>query len=99
MSKRRRGREFEEFPELLSYLMRRFPPRQQAAERARSAGEIKYMDLKPIENEIAGFKKIAQARKFSEQFMTAPSPGIISTTMLNAFYTRMTNISTQSRAR
>jgi 5-methyltetrahydropteroyltriglutamate--homocysteine methyltransferase len=25
VSKRRRGREFEEFPELLSYLMRRFP--------------------------------------------------------------------------
>src|SRR5271166_4608329 len=31
ISKRRRGREFEEFPELLSYLMRRFPnpPKQQ----------------------------------------------------------------------
>ena len=25
ISKRRRGREFEEFPELLSYMMRRFP--------------------------------------------------------------------------
>ncbi len=39
ISKRRRGREFEEFPELLSYLMRRFPnPDQEPAGRAGSAG-------------------------------------------------------------
>ena len=40
VSKRRRGREFEEFPELLSYLMRRFPnpPKsQQGAPEAQSA--------------------------------------------------------------
>ena len=35
VSKRRRGREFEEFPELVASLMRRFPACQQAAERAR----------------------------------------------------------------
>src|SRR5271170_1804387 len=88
VSKRRRGKEFEEFPELLSYLMRRFPnpPKsQQGAPEAQS--EIKYKDLKPITEEIAGFKKIAdELHAFSERFMTAPSPGIISTTMLNAHY-------------
>ena len=37
ISKRRRGKEFEEFPELLAYLMRRFPePDQKPAGRARS---------------------------------------------------------------
>jgi len=88
VSKRRRGREFEEFPELLSYLVRRFPnpPKsQQGAPEAQA--DIKYRDLKPITDEIAAFKKIADGlHAFSERFMTAPSPGIISTTMLNAYY-------------
>ena len=39
VSKRRRGREFEEFPELLAYLMRRFPnPDQEPAGRTGGAG-------------------------------------------------------------
>ncbi|HSP50814.1 MAG TPA: cobalamin-independent methionine synthase II family protein [Pseudolabrys sp.] len=85
VSKRRRGREFEEFPELVEQLKRRFPhvSKQQNAPECQS--ELKYLDIKPIENEIARFKKIADG-KFAEQFMTAPSPGIISSTMLDAFY-------------
>jgi 5-methyltetrahydropteroyltriglutamate--homocysteine methyltransferase len=85
VSKRRRGREFEEFPELVASLMRRFPhvSRQQNAPECQS--ELKYLDIKPLESEIARFKKIA-GNKFGEAFMTAPSPGIISTTMLDAFY-------------
>ena len=88
VSKRRRGREFEEFPELLTYLMRRFPTPPKSQQGAPEAqGELKYKDMKPITEEIAGFKKIADdLGAFSERFMTAPSPGIISTTMLNAFY-------------
>jgi 5-methyltetrahydropteroyltriglutamate--homocysteine methyltransferase len=87
VSKRRRGREFEEFPELVAYLTRRFPhvSRQQNAPEAQ--GEIKYLDIKPIESEVARFKTIAaESGKFSELFMTAPSPGIIASTMLNAYY-------------
>ena len=85
ISKRRRGREFEEFPELVASLMRRFPhvSKQQNAPECQS--ELKYLDIKPIESEIARFKKNADG-KFAEQFMTAPSPGIISTTMLDAHY-------------
>ena len=85
VSKRRRGREFEEFPELVASLMRRFPhvSKQQNAPECQRA--LKYLDIKPLESEIARFKKIAEG-KFAEQFMTAPSPGIISTTMLNAHY-------------
>ena len=88
VSKRRRGREFEEFPELLSYLTRRFPnpPKsQQGAPEAQA--DIKYRDLKPITEETTGFNRIAdELHAFSERFMTAASPGIISTTMLNAHY-------------
>src|SRR5476649_74031 len=85
VSKRRRGKEFEEFPELVAGLLRRFPhvSKQQNAPECQS--ELKYLDMKPIEDEIARFKKIAQG-KFAEQFMTAPSPGIVSTTMLNTYY-------------
>src|SRR6266568_3134220 len=49
ISKRRRGKEFEEFPELISYLTRRFPnvSRQQNAPQAQ--GEIHYHDTSAIE--------------------------------------------------
>jgi 5-methyltetrahydropteroyltriglutamate--homocysteine methyltransferase len=85
VSKRRRGREFEEFPELVASLLRRFPhvSRQQNAPEAQA--EIHYNDTKDIDAEIARFKTIAVGA-FPELFMTAASPGIISSTMLNAYY-------------
>jgi 5-methyltetrahydropteroyltriglutamate--homocysteine methyltransferase len=86
-SKRRRGREFEEFPELVSYLTRRFPnvSRQQNAPQA--IGELHYHNTSAIGHEIALYKSIAaEGKPFAESFMTAPSPGIIASTMLNAFY-------------
>jgi 5-methyltetrahydropteroyltriglutamate--homocysteine methyltransferase len=85
VSKRRRGREFEEFPELVASLLRRFPhvSRQQNAPECQ--GELKYRDIKPLESEIARFKRIA-AGKFAEYFMTVPSPGIVSSTMLDVYY-------------
>jgi len=88
VSKRRRGREFEEFPELLAYLMRRFPNQTRGQHAAPEAqADIKYVDLKPISEETARFNRIAdELGAFSERFMTAASPGIISTTMLNAYY-------------
>src|ERR1700723_2836919 len=88
VSKRRRGREFEEFPELMTYLMRRFPNPPKSQHGAPEAqADIKCRDLKPISDETSGFNRIAhQLNAFSERFMTAASPGIISTTMLNAHY-------------
>jgi 5-methyltetrahydropteroyltriglutamate--homocysteine methyltransferase len=88
VSKRRRGREFEEFPELLSYLMRRFPQQTKGQHAAPEAqADLKYRDLKPITEETARLNRIAgELDAFSERFMTAASPGIISTTMLNAYY-------------
>ncbi len=86
VSQRRRGREFEEFPELVASLMRRFPhvtKGQQGSPQAQA--EIKYLDVRPLEDELARFKRIA-GDQFTETFMTAPSPGIISSTMLDAYY-------------
>src|SRR5690349_23345269 len=70
VSKRRRGREFEEFPALMENLKRRFPhvSKQQNAPEAQA--DLKYLDIKPLEHEIMRFKRIAQG-KFGELFMTA----------------------------
>jgi 5-methyltetrahydropteroyltriglutamate--homocysteine methyltransferase len=86
-SKRRRGREFEEFPELVEYLTHRFPAvsKQQNAPQAR--GELHYHDTSQIEAEIARYKRVAgDGKPFAEEFMTAPSPGIVASTMFNAYY-------------
>jgi 5-methyltetrahydropteroyltriglutamate--homocysteine methyltransferase len=85
VSKRRRGREFEEFPELVATLTRRFPQVSKQQNAPEAQAEIHYKDTKDIEAEIARFKAIAGST-FSELFMTAASPGIISSTMLNAYY-------------
>jgi 5-methyltetrahydropteroyltriglutamate--homocysteine methyltransferase len=85
VSSRRRGREFEEFPELVSQLKRRFPAVSKQQNAPECQAELKYLDTAPIESEIARFKAIAGVN-FSELFMTAASPGIISSTMLNAYY-------------
>jgi len=86
VSKRRRGREFEEFPELLAYMMKRFPQQTKGQHAAPEAqGELKYLDIKPIQEELERFKRVAGSA-FPEAFMTAASPGIISSTMLNAYY-------------
>jgi 5-methyltetrahydropteroyltriglutamate--homocysteine methyltransferase len=85
VSNRRRGREFEEFPELVADLVRRFPHVSKQQNAPECQAELKYLDMAPIEAEIARFKTISEG-KFAERFMTAPSPGIVSTTMLDAYY-------------
>jgi 5-methyltetrahydropteroyltriglutamate--homocysteine methyltransferase len=85
ISKRRRGMDFEQFPELVKYLTHRFPHVSKQQNAPEAQGEIKYLDLKPIENELARVKRIA-GTTFPEMFMTAASPGIIASTMLNAYY-------------
>ncbi|MBZ5675482.1 MAG: cobalamin-independent methionine synthase II family protein [Acidobacteriia bacterium] len=85
-SKRRRGRDFEEFPELVALLMQRFPKRSRMQNAPEARAELHYLDTAPIELEIARLQRAAGPKNFAECFMTAPSPGIISSTMLNAFY-------------
>ncbi len=87
VSKRRRGREFEEFPDLVAYLTHRFPSVSKQQNAPEAQAELHYHDTSAIEGEIARFKRIAsEGHPFAETFMTAPSPGIIASTMLNAFY-------------
>ena len=86
-SKRRRGIDFEEFPELVADLMRRFPKRSRMQNAPEAQAEVHYLDIAPITQELERLKRNAnEVGRFAECFMTAPSPGIISSTMLNAFY-------------
>jgi 5-methyltetrahydropteroyltriglutamate--homocysteine methyltransferase len=85
-SKRRRGRDYEEFPELVQVLSQRFPKRSRMQNAPEAQAELHYLDTGPIEQEIARVQRSAGSCDFKACFMTAPSPGIISTTMLNAFY-------------
>jgi 5-methyltetrahydropteroyltriglutamate--homocysteine methyltransferase len=86
-SHRRRGRDYEEFPELTEALLRRFPQRSRMQNAPEARAEIHYLSDTPIKAEIARFKRaVAEIDAFPESFMTAPSPGICSSTMLNAYY-------------
>jgi 5-methyltetrahydropteroyltriglutamate--homocysteine methyltransferase len=84
-SKRPMGRDLVEFPELIEVQRRRFPRRGKGQNAPEAIAELKYLDLAPLKAEIARFRRAADG-KFAEMFMTAPSPGIIATTMLNAYY-------------
>jgi 5-methyltetrahydropteroyltriglutamate--homocysteine methyltransferase len=86
-SKRRRGRDYEEFPALVEVLMRRFPQRSRMQNAPEAQAELHYLDTAAIQRETERLRRtVKEAGAFAECFMTAPSPGIISTTMLNAFY-------------
>lgn len=86
-SKRRRGRDYEEFPELVEVLMQRFPKRSRMQNAPEARAELHYLGTGPIHEELARLKRAVESTKaFSDCFMTAPSPGIVSTTMLNAYY-------------
>ena len=87
-SKRRRGRDYEEFPELVEYLAHRFPSGSRHAERAAGASaNCTITTPRRSSAEIARLQRIAgEDKAFAEAFMTAPSPGIIASTMLNAHY-------------
>jgi 5-methyltetrahydropteroyltriglutamate--homocysteine methyltransferase len=86
-SKRRRGKDYEEFPELIEVLMHRFPKRSRMQNAPEARSEISYIGAATIREETGRLKRTVQETStFSECFMTAPSPGIVSSTMLNAYY-------------
>ena len=87
-SKRKVGKDFQEVPELIEMFLRRFPRRAKISNAPQAVGEVRYLDSKDIEAEIARFKACATAAgaPFAETFATAPSPGIVATTMMNAYY-------------
>jgi 5-methyltetrahydropteroyltriglutamate--homocysteine methyltransferase len=87
-SQRPYGKEFIEFPQFTQRMLARIPNHSKVFDAPQAVGEIKYRDTSAIDAEIARYKKLAapMASRFCELFMNAPSPGIVATTMLNAYY-------------
>jgi 5-methyltetrahydropteroyltriglutamate--homocysteine methyltransferase len=87
-SKRKVGKDFQEVPELIEQFLRRFPKRSKISNAPQAIGEVRYLDSKDIVDELARFNKYAggSTPAFAETFATAPSPGIVATTMMNAYY-------------
>ncbi len=88
-SKRKVGKDFQEVPELIEMFLRRFPRRAKISNAPQAVAEVHYLDTKDIKDEIARFQRCATASgkpAFAETFATAPSPGIVATTMMNAYY-------------
>ncbi|HVY58851.1 MAG TPA: cobalamin-independent methionine synthase II family protein [Xanthobacteraceae bacterium] len=87
-SNRPRPREFVDFPDFARQLMARFPRRGKQFNAPQAIDEIRYRDTSAIEREVALLRHAAKAagRAPSDCFMTAPSPGIIATTLINAYY-------------
>ncbi|MBN9085113.1 MAG: hypothetical protein BGP06_19330 [Rhizobiales bacterium 65-9] len=86
-SKRKRSPEYADFPVFAAMMAQRFQRRGRSMNAPQVTGEVKYVDTDAIKTEIARIRGAAGAGKpFTDQFMTAPSPGIIATTMLNAYY-------------
>jgi len=87
-SKRKVGKDFQEVPELIEMFLRRFPKRSKISNAPQAIGEVRYRSTKDIEDQIARFQACGSqlATPFAEAFMTAPSPGIVATTMVNAYY-------------
>jgi 5-methyltetrahydropteroyltriglutamate--homocysteine methyltransferase len=62
----------------------RFPHSARVTNAPAALSEVTYVNSAPIEADAARLKRIGT--EFRECFMTAPSPGIIATTMLNQHY-------------
>jgi 5-methyltetrahydropteroyltriglutamate--homocysteine methyltransferase len=87
-SKRPYGREFIEFPLFTKKMLSRIPKTGKVFDAPEAIGELHYHDKTSIQTELSRFKHLAAAVKppFAECFFAEPSPGIIATTMLNAYY-------------
>ena len=87
-SKRRRPIDTTRFPAYADMLRARFPHRAKVANAPQAVAEIAYNDLSGVKGECDLFKRCLDKADahFVEPFMTAASPGIIATTMLNAHY-------------
>ena len=87
-SSRPRPRDYADFPEFAAQTRLRFPRRGKVSNAPQAVSEVKYADLSLAEDECQMFREAlaTSSAKPAEAFMTAASPGIVGTTMLNKHY-------------
>jgi 5-methyltetrahydropteroyltriglutamate--homocysteine methyltransferase len=83
-SKRPPARDQLEFPSYVRQTAMRFPHTARAMNAPAALSDVRYVNSAPINEDAARLKRMGG--RFSECFMTAPSPGIVATTMLNQHY-------------
>jgi 5-methyltetrahydropteroyltriglutamate--homocysteine methyltransferase len=77
-----------DFPDFGKILAERFPRRGKQFNAPQAGADVHYKDTSAIDAEVARLGRAAKAAGVSpaDCFMTAPSPGIIASTLLNAHY-------------
>jgi 5-methyltetrahydropteroyltriglutamate--homocysteine methyltransferase len=83
-SKRPPARDQLEFPSYVRQTAMRFPHSARVANAPAALSDVQYVNSAPIQEDAARLKRMGG--RFSECFMTAPSPGIVATTMINQHY-------------
>jgi 5-methyltetrahydropteroyltriglutamate--homocysteine methyltransferase len=83
-SKRPPARDQVEFPSYVRQTAARFPHSARVANAPAALSAIAYVNGAPICEDAERLRKLGT--QFSETFMTAPSPGIVATTMINQHY-------------
>ena len=87
-SKRRLSRDLAEHPDYASRLSRQRAGAARIADAPQAVAEVAYTDLSLAVAECELYERCAAAERsaFAEPFMTAASPGVIATIMLDAYY-------------
>ena len=86
-SKRRMSRDIAEHPDYMARLARMRAGSARINDAPQAVAEVAYTDLGEATAECELFQRcVAGTKGFAEPFMTAASPGVIATIMLDAFY-------------
>jgi 5-methyltetrahydropteroyltriglutamate--homocysteine methyltransferase len=86
-SKRRMSRDIAEHPDYMARLARMRSGSARINDAPQAVAEVAYTDLGEATAECELFQRcVAGTKGFTEPFMTAASPGVIATIMLDAFY-------------
>src|SRR5207249_4330754 len=85
-STRRMARDIAEHPDYASRLSRQRAGAARINDAPQAVAEVAYTDLGEATAECELFRRAPGADKFAEAFMTAASPGVIATIMLDAYY-------------
>jgi 5-methyltetrahydropteroyltriglutamate--homocysteine methyltransferase len=85
-STRRLSRDLLEHPDYAARLARQRAGAARIADAPQAVAEVVYTDLSEAVRECELFRRCADGAGFAEAFMTAASPGVIATIMLDAYY-------------
>jgi len=85
-SKRPLSRDLLEHPDYAARLARQRAGAARIGDAPQAIAEVAYTDLSEAVAECDLFHRAVEAGKFAEAFMTAASPGVIATIMLDAYY-------------